>query len=319
MSEEHLLAYYRWDDRTRWKLDSMIRDKDGKPVLAYVSDDKAVFRKYAQEGNTLWVVGLGPDETPTLEARLVIETRFEKGDKGILVEGSVEDSSFYGLNDASTEIMKLAFASERQKWSLRERQGSTTWIPGHGKHLRGPRRIAAEGVLTDEGYESPGIRPLTDLAKQALSHSIFISWKHKDNDATGERFLGDLTVALTKLGYSVWFDQLALGGPTQVEERKDKRKLMRRLLQQGLEQCKVVVGVWTEAYGEPSTEHCENWTKGEWEDFKTLKRLALLPGGQLLEKDLLDPHACVPIPEDPTPEDAAQVADDIAAECAVLL
>ena len=35
MSQEHLLAYYRWDDRTHWKLDSMDRNKDGKPVLAY--------------------------------------------------------------------------------------------------------------------------------------------------------------------------------------------------------------------------------------------------------------------------------------------
>ena len=81
--------------------------KDGEPVLAYVSYDKTLFNKYAVKDNVLWIVGLGPDGTPTLEARLAIETRFGKGDEGITVEGAVEGSSFYGLNNASVEIMKL--------------------------------------------------------------------------------------------------------------------------------------------------------------------------------------------------------------------
>jgi hypothetical protein len=127
-------------------------------------------------------------------------------------------------------------------------------------------------------------------------------------------------VALTKRGYSVWFDQLALGEAGQVEQRPDKRELMRRLLRQGLGKCKAVLGVWTEAYGEPSTKEGENWTKGEWEDFEDVKRLALAPGGgELLEKDLLDPDDWIPSPKHPSPGDANLVADDIAAKCANLL
>jgi hypothetical protein len=65
---QHLLAYYRWDRRTHWKLDNMDRREAGKPVLAYVSHDPGLFPKYALPGNVLWVIGLGPDRCPTLEA-----------------------------------------------------------------------------------------------------------------------------------------------------------------------------------------------------------------------------------------------------------
>ena len=142
----------------------MRRSPDGKPVLAYVNYNDMLWKKHAKSGSIVWVIGLGPDGTPTLEARFPIKRRRwqsdEKGRSGIRVESERGGGVFFGLNDASDAVMKLVFTNKRKRrWSLRERQGSRTWISRHGLHLRAARRIAEEGQKTDSNLLSTGVLP----------------------------------------------------------------------------------------------------------------------------------------------------------------
>src|SRR5262249_4222371 len=130
-------------------------------------------------------------------------------------EGSPKTSLFFGLNDASYVLMRLAFSNKKSHWSLRAKYKSDIWKNIYGRDLQAPRRLTLPGVRVDR-YRSLGAGPLEDLAKRAVNQSLFISWKHADNGQQQRRFIRELVAELAKLGFSVWWDKTALTNVSDV-------------------------------------------------------------------------------------------------------
>jgi len=260
--------------------------------LRYWSNDQTLFPKYAQPGNILWIIGTYGDQPPSLEARIHI-TDVTKHASGkpyrTLVEGPGNGSCFFGRNDASDALMDLVFKSERGLWSLS--QHGDSWRSGFGRRFRAPRRLAGENEER-KGLVSPGAGPLKDLSANALKRSIFISWKHSDNEEERRQdFIENLTYYLSKLKFAIWWDRLALPGPGKLDEGQDENEIMNDLLKQGLRQARVILSLWTCHYGEQSKCSERNWTRNEWQETgfrKRRLRIALSPKGKASRKDGLE-------------------------------
>ncbi len=309
MSKSHLLCYVRRDRLTSWKLDSLDRGTRNHPVLAYGSRDRT-FKRFARKGNVVWVIGAYPEGPPTLEARIEISGELHKNKEwSCEVKGSRDGSSFFGLNDASSAVMQLVFGSRNSLWSLQDKYSSTEWKNIYGRELQSPRRLAPFGERINR-HRSTEAEPLERLAHRAMNRSLFISWKHADHDRNQRRFIRVLTVELAKCGFSVWWDSTALTNIGAVDEYPANRKdeMMNRLLRQGISQTTAVLALWTEKYGTSSTPNGPNWTLDEWHVRHAVARIAMVSGEFSSKPLMADPDRVVRIPQNPDPEDAADVA-----------
>jgi hypothetical protein len=311
MSITNLLCYIRRDRLTSWKLDSLDRH-ERHPVLAYGSNDET-FGKYAQRRNIIWVVGSQADGPPSLEAKIEIAGPLPEDTREYCYEvyGTIKGSCFFGLNDASRVMMKLVFQGERA-WGLRDKSHTADWQNSLGIYFQAPRRIASVGVRAQR-FRSPGAAPLEQLEKRIRSRTVFISWKHNDNDRKRCRFIRALSLELARLGFAVWWDRTAL---TNIEAIHDdycelqKDNFMNRLLRQGLKESKAILAFWTNNYGRRSKGSIDNWTLNEWEAKGQLFRFALTADDFEHNRGMREPDRILRMPVNPQPEDAARVARD---------
>jgi len=323
MTGTHLLCYVRRDELTSWKLDSIERGRPNHPILAYGSNDRT-FAQYAKKGNTLWIIGADAKFPLTLEARIKISDRIPRdGDWKCSVRGSADGCTFFGLNDVSTTVMQLVFQNSKAFWSLQTRHRIRTWQARFGCSFQAPRRIAPRDEKTGR-HVSLGALPLEQLASQLLARSIFISWKHSDHDHDQQRisFLRSLTAELCRLGFAVWWDETALTDSDTINEYAPSTRddMMRWLLQQGLSQASVVLGIWTDRYGRQSDSSRRNWTRDEWQVGGKLGRLALIYGKHDDRKpNLADPDQLIHIPERPDAVHAPMVAHRLSRAFDVLI
>ncbi len=309
MSKTHLLCYIKRKLLTSWKLDSLERGTRNHSVLAYGSDDPT-FARFAKKGNVLWVIGAYPDGPPTLEAKIEISGVLSKDPEyNCDIKGSRSGSGFLGLNDASDTVMQLVFKSNKSLWSLRDKYSSTVWKSIYGRNFQSPRRLAAPGECVNH-HRSPGAAPLERLFCRAMNRSVFISWKHDDNNRNRQRFMKALTVELGKCGFSVWWDRMALTDLKAIDEYKDKEKddLMNRLLKQGNLRSTAVLALWTERYGTKSKTSNKNWTRDEWHVRDDVARIAMVPGEFERKPRMAEPDGVVRIPQNPDPREAVRVA-----------
>lgn len=309
MSKAHLLCYIRRDWLASWKLDSLERGTRNHPVLAYGSNDPT-FARFAKRGNVLWVIGAYPDGPPSLEAKIEISGELHKNKEwDCEVKGSRSRSAFFGLNDASGTVMQLVFKSNNLLWSLRDKYSSTEWKNIYGRELQSPRRLALSGERINR-HRSPGAAPLERLASRAMNRSVFISWKHADNNRNRRRFIKALTVELAKCGFSVWWDRTALTDVGVVDEYPTSKKdeMMNRLLRQGISQATAVLALWTERYGTSSTPKAPNWTRDEWHVRHDVARIAMVSGEFVSKPLMTEPDWVVRMPQNPDPGEAVRVA-----------
>ena len=98
---------------------------------------------------------------------------------------------------------------------------------------------------------------------------------------------------------------------------KDSTAALTELLKGGLAQSQIVLGVWGDGYGTPSTLDGKHWTRTEWRGGQgRTRRIALeLPGITQKKPGLLKPDAWVRLPAEPDPSHAKTVAGRIAQEC----
>lgn len=309
MSKEHLLCYIRRDSLASWKLDSLERGTRNHPVLAYGSNDP-IFAKFAKRGNVLWVIGTRPDGPPSLEAKIEISGELYKNKEwDCEVKGSSSGSAFFGANDASNTVMEIVFKSNNSLWSLQDKYSSVEWKNIYGRELQSPRRLAPLGERINR-HRSPGAAGLEQLARRAMNRSVFISWKHTDNNRNWRRFINALTVELTKCGFSVWWDQVALTDVGVVDEYPASKKdeMMNRLLHHGISQTTAVLALWTARYGTSSTPKAPNWTLIEWHVPHAVARIAMVSGVFTRKPQMAEPDRVVRIPQNPDPREAVHVA-----------
>lgn len=289
MSKAHLLCYIRQDWLASWKLDSLDRGTRNHPVLAYGSNDPT-FARFAKRGNVLWVIGAYPDGILSLEAKIEISGELHKNKEwDCEVKGSRNGSRFFGLNDASETVMKLVFKNNSSLWSLQDKYSSTEWKNIYARELQSPRRLAPSGERIN-CHRSPGAALLEHLARRAMNRSVFISWKHADNNRTRHRFLKALTVELAKCGFSVWWDRTALTDVGVVDKYPASKKveIMGRLLRRGISETTAVLALWTARYGTSSTPKAPNWTRDEWRVPHDVARIAMV-SGEFASKPLMEP------------------------------
>jgi hypothetical protein len=270
----------------------------------------------------VWVVGLSSYRFPTLEARIHVDEiyfRTSKGKRWKGVAGLQPQSRFFGLNDATEAMACISFTNQRGKaWRLDSTDPGRPWNSQHGRRLQNPLRLASEGDRVVGMAVSTGASPLVDLATSAENHSVFISYKHADVGEWGsEAFLDQLAAELARMGLAVWLDRVALKGTGGKELQPETDTTMAELLRQGLNQSRVVLGVWSDRYGTPSILDGKNWTMDEWHGGQEgTKRIALDFGsspGKI--EGLRNPHARVRMPESAEPSSAKEVGAEIAAVC----
>ena len=309
MEATHLLCYIRRDRLTSWKLDSLDRGTRNTPVLAYGSDDP-MFANYAQPGNVIWVVGAYADGPPTLEAKIEIAGQIKrKKEYACEIKGTVGGSTFFGLNDASRPMMQLVFKSQTAIWSLRDKYSTTHWQRAFGRDFQSPRRLANAGDRVN-GHRSPGAAPLEELEEFVRSRSVFISWKHQDNQHR-PRFLRALSIELAKRQFAVWWDQMALTNVEAIHEhRSRKNELMNRLLHQGLAKSTAILALWTKNYGLATDSDLPNWTRNEWHAKGERARFAITSDDFENKDDMREPDEVLRMPYNPQPADAVRVARD---------
>jgi hypothetical protein len=308
MSNVHLLCYIRRDWLTSWKLDSLKRGTRNNPVLAYGSNDPN-FARFAKRGNVLWVVGAHRDGPPSLEAKIEISGVLDKDKEWACeVRGSLGGSAFFGLNDASGELMQLVFRNNTSTWSLRDNYLAKKWRYSFGRSLQTPRRLAPPGDRINR-RRSPGAAPLERLALRAMNRSVFISWKHDDNKGDRRRFIKALTVELAKRGFAVWWDKTAMTNVGVINEYSagEREEMLGRLLRQGLARTTAVLALWTERYGIP-TAGGSNWTRDEWHGRQGAARIAMTSEAFVRKSRMADPDRIVRMPQNPNPEEAVRAA-----------
>jgi len=318
----HLLAYYRWNTRRSWRLNALKQGEESRSAIRYINREVGVWKKYAEKDAVIWVVGLSPSRTPTLDARLHVDqvyvrTENRKNWRGVV--GLRPRSCFFGLNDATEAMARIAFTNQRAKaWRLDPMDASRAWSSQHGRRLQNPLRLAPEGDRIEGMADSPGASPLVDLAKSATSHSVFVSYKHDDLEDRGSRaFLDQLASELARKGLAVWLDRIALEGTGGEKRQMESDRTITELLRQGLDQSRVVVGVWSDNYGTPSALDGENWTQAEWHGGRPAKKriaLDMSPTSRKVE-GLKKPHARVRLPEALDPSQSEAVADEIMRAC----
>jgi len=309
MPRTHLLCYIRRDWLTSWKLDSLERGTRKNPVLAYGSNDPT-FARFAKKGNVLWVIGAYPDGPPSLEAKIEVSGQLRKDKEwDCEVMGSRRASSFFGLNDASSAVMQLLFKNNESLWSLREKYSTSLWKNTYGRELQSPRRLAPLGDRVN-GHSSPWATPLEELAGVAMNRSVFISWKHSDNNRNRRRFMKALTIQLAKQQFSIWWDKMALTNIEAVDgySCSQKDNLMERLLRQGLSGCTAILALWSGRYGTASTPNAPNWTRDEWHANENITRIAMSPEEFESKPLMAEPDQILRIPFDLVPEDAVIIA-----------
>lgn len=309
MQTTHLLCYIRRDSLTSWKLDSLERGTQNNPVLAYGSNDPT-FARFAKRGNVLWIVGAYSEGLLSLEAKLEISGPLHKDKEWKCeVKGSRSGSAFFGLNDASNTVMQLVFKSESSVWSLRDKYSTARWKNIYGQELQSPRRLATVGDRV-KSYSSIGAALLEELEEMARNRSVFISWKHCDNNRSRRQFVRALTTELVKRQFSVWWDKVALTDIDALNDYSKRKKdnLMHRLLRQGLAQSTAILGLWTERYGTPSYVNAPNWTRDEWNVRHDVFRFAVSPGDFEPKPHLAEPDQVLRIPRNPQPADAVSLA-----------
>ena len=318
----HLLAYYRWNTRHTWRLNSLDRDKSGRLVMRYIYRDVGAWKKYAREDAVLWVVGLSPDGQPTLDACIHIDDtypRWKGADRWRGISGPRPPSRFFGLNDASEAMARIAFLSGRKgTWRLDPTDDQRTWSSQHGGRLQNILRIAPAGLSVAGQVPSFGTDPLSDLARAASQRSIFISYKHDDmDDESAREFLIQLAVELARKKIAVWLDRLALAGTGGQKQPQESDSTLTELLQQGLGDSRVVLGVWRDLYGTLSKLDRENWTQKEWRGIgHGTKRVALDPSSVYRARQgLHEPNARVRLPATPNRSHAEAIAGRIARVC----
>jgi len=309
MQPTHLLCYVRRDRLTSWKLDSLDRGSKNNPVLAYGSDHP-MFARFAQAGNVIWVVGAYVDGPPTLEAKIEIAGQINRGKEYCCeVRSTVGGGAFFGLNDASRPMMQLAFKSETAIWSLRDKYSTTRWQRVFGRDFQGPRRLATAGDWVNGG-RARGAAPLEDLERIVRSRSVFISWKHNDNQHRIP-FLKALSIELAKRQFAVWWDRMALTNIEAIEDKElkhTKNDLMDRLLQQGIGKSAVILALWTKHYGLATDATALNWTRNEWHAEGQRLRFAITPNDIEMKRGMRQPDEILRMPANPKPADAVRVA-----------
>ncbi len=270
-----------------------------------------MFKKFAKAGNFIWVVGVYAGGPPTLEAKIEIADQMEEGNEYECDVTGTVGSAFFGLNDVSRAMMQLAFESQTSPWSLRKKNSTTPWERAFGKRFQSPRRVAKAGVLVT-GHRSRGAAPLEELEESIRNRSVFISWKHKENQHRLE-FIRAVSIELAKRRFAVWWDRMAL---TNVEAIKDKKlkqaknDLMNRLLRQGLSGSTAILGFWTDNYGCRSDGSDDNWTRTEWHARGQRLRFAITANDFENKRRMQEPDKVLRMPLNPQREDAVRVARD---------
>ena len=105
-----------------------------------------------------------------------------------------------------------------------------------------------------------------------LNKTIFISWKHRDYYRR-RKLIRKFIVELTKAGFAVWWDRYALPpyGSKTNKQRIDNR-IIKLLLDHGMGQCKALIALSSQHYGQQSEKSKINWTKSEWEHERVHRR-----------------------------------------------
>ena len=183
---------------------------------------------------------------------------FRKEHKGrrlfdYLAVGHPQHSRFYGYNNASPALLSLTL-----KWVHKTRtlsgepacpQGTCTWQSSYATPLNRPALVVSD------------TKPLEDLHR-AAAHSIFISWKRRDNWKRRKR-VRELAYALADEGLFAWLDVFAFPPSIALTKKVDPdADLIDRLLRYGYERCQGLLALETTNYGVQGI--LGNWTEMEW-------------------------------------------------------
>lgn len=259
----------------------------------YGSNDDRQFDSFARDGAILWIVASHRDYPPTLVAKLNTVERIDESRKSTIPPGflwelkplgkgkkyrfkvlGAQGSQFYGHNDVMPVLNEFVLLGNDGKIVKEEGE---LWNPRkHGNMLQRPHRI-------------DNACPLTTFADNLLRQTVFISWKHRDikgrkhENLRKRNYVKEFVRELNKAEVAVWLDEFAL--PNYRPKTADDH-LMKLLLEQGLEQSRVVIAVASDQYGCRSADSTTNWTKQEWQSKLKQYRLALFTSdAQQTKKD----------------------------------
>jgi hypothetical protein len=299
---EHLVAYVNWKRITPWKILSLsVSDKKLVPY-AYGSK-QPIFKKYAKEGNTIWIFSIPMVKLkkqadilkygPTLVAKIeIIDVLNEASDlknyknkeeisKLIHLWDTVaianeSESSFFELNDATKVLMNLKFTGKKgitsipnpfdktpDKNDFKENQK----LRGHiGQNLRFIKRIHTP--------DSNSIHSLVEFSKQIRKNSVFISYAYADTKAEsykpneGRSLALALADEMRDLGWSPWLDTLVINPRNDKSKQPIPQSRLQKLLDFGIIGCPLFVALVSDNYLKKDNQHKLKWTL---EELKTAK------------------------------------------------
>lgn len=318
-----LIAYVQQDLITYWKQLSLFKPYGGKPTFLYSCNGAGQFERYARRNATLWVVATRPSEPPALVAKLGRiervgeEIKESQVDPEILYQFSFRDhvsmgrsgSRFFAHNDVSQSMFDMTYLSVNDiEWEFpkagRDSRGQWRWDGRrNGNLLRNPFRVAS------------GAAKLEDFAKAITDKAVFVSYKRRDHRGNDKkRRLAKFVRALVLLGYSVWFDRIALPesrvakqGRIEFDERQQDQMLT-TLLRYGLKNSKAVIVISSACYGTPSRKDGSNWTLKEFNSVTRKRRRAIWQLYDLPESDVkIDPREV--LCQTKSPQRAAEAFD----------
>ncbi len=272
----HVIAYVQRSKITDWK---RLMDPGAGEAFPFIygSRDRNVFAKYVKKGAVLWVFSGTPDgRPPSLVAKLHVIGRaddpdgetygvppsvlcaFRKEHKGrrlfdFIAVGHPTLSRFYGHNNASNALLSVTLNWVHTTRTLSGEPacpgGTCTWQSSYATPLNSPARVVSDP------------KPLEDLHR-AAAHSIFISWKRRDNWKRRKR-VRELAYALADEGLFAWLDVFAFPPSIALTKKVDPdADLIDRLLRYGYERCNGLLALETTNYGRPGI--LGNWTEMEW-------------------------------------------------------
>jgi hypothetical protein len=142
------------------------------------------------------------------------------------------------------------------------------WHPVYGMKLHRPRRL----VPADEAANSLGAEPLEALLENISNRTIFISWKHRDFYRR-RKLIREFIIELTQAGFAVWWDRYALPPyGSKTNKQKIDNRIIKILLDHGMGQCKALIALSSQHYGQKSEDSSRNWTRNEWEHERVHQR-----------------------------------------------
>jgi hypothetical protein len=276
---EHIVAYVQKKLITAWKRNTLKHCReDNQPTFLYSSNDSWQFGPYARSGAVLWVIASQPPDPPALVAKLdniqqvcvdidrlqIPDRLYQRFGRRLYVVRGGEKSRFFGHNNVSKLLLEMKYLDkDGTPWSLVDcKSNQTVWQSSFGIRLLRPARIAGG---------DRGAFKLQRYSERLLSRTIFISYKRRDHSKELRRNrMRQFVRELVNREYAVWLDRIALPATRGPKDRKHhysqaaQDRMLTILLQQGLDDSKVLLAISSACYGAPSRTGKRNWTKDEW-------------------------------------------------------